>query len=307
LERLEKLELLNQRFQRKIALQEKWVADEEVLLANTDESSVPPNDASAVNALAKKLEAIESDVDAHSDRIAKVADLASQLASQGHSLGANSASRAGDLSDRFEKIKAELARKKKHIAAFQDVSSFHQTADGIERWLLERKRVLSVQYVPPKDAAVAESQSAKHSLLETELEAYADRVTQLADRADEVARANPDAAQDVLSRSEQLAKTRDEVLALAAARKDEIAGALAALRAIEDIDEEKDWIRDRVPRASSTDYGVGKDSAVVAQLVKKHNALLEEIASHEPVVKVRARHGLPWKFDQRRAEGIRKN
>ena len=49
---------------------------------------------------------------------------------------------------------------------------------------------------------------------------------------------------------------------------------------LRDIEDEKEWVRDRLPQAKSTDYG--NSLLTVQNLLKKNQSLRNEIDGHEP-------------------------
>ena len=113
--RLERLERLAATFERKANVLEKWVEGQDEPLKSNDE--IVAADLPEANALLKKLETFESDLEAHSDRLDKLDSIIKELTELNYHRVDAVTERKQGIHDRFDQLRDLSAERKARIQA----------------------------------------------------------------------------------------------------------------------------------------------------------------------------------------------
>ncbi|XP_076359799.1 spectrin beta chain, non-erythrocytic 5 kst [Tachypleus tridentatus] len=122
----------------------------------------------------------------------------------------------------------------------------------------------------------------KHQVLETELGVWENKVQEVINLGQEMARQGHFDAPNILKAAKAVSERSSSLEAPAAERRHQLEESLKFHQFNFDVDAEMQWIRDHLPAASSED--VGQNLIDAQNLYKKHLKLEREIHGHQPII-----------------------
>uniref|UniRef100_UPI00358E4893 alpha-actinin-1-like n=1 Tax=Myxine glutinosa TaxID=7769 RepID=UPI00358E4893 len=135
--RLERFDHLAEKFQHKAAIHVAWTEGKEALLLQRDFESVSLTE---LKALLRKLEAFESDLAAHQDRVEQIAAIAQELNDLDYHDVASVNARCQDICEEWDKL-GELTQKRKD--ALEMIEKFLETLDQMSLEFAKRAAVFN--------------------------------------------------------------------------------------------------------------------------------------------------------------------
>ncbi|XP_028915128.1 spectrin beta chain, erythrocytic [Ornithorhynchus anatinus] len=275
--RQEKLEQLARRFDRKAAMRETWLSENQRLVAQDNFGC----DLAAVEAAKKKHEAIETDTAAYEERVKALEKLAQELEQENY----HDVKRIKAHKDNILRMWAyllELLQARRHrlelTLALQKL--FQDMLHSID-WMDELKiHLLSSEY--GKHLLEVEDLIQKHKLLEADISIQADKVRSIGEAALQFASGKdyqPCDPQVIEDRVKHLELCFGELSSMAAGRKARLEQSKRLWKFIWEMDEAESWIKEKEQIYSSLDYG--KDLTSVLILQRKHKAFEDELRGLE--------------------------
>lgn len=275
--RQERLEMLAAKFDRKAAMRETWL-NENQRLVSTDNFG---NDIAAVEAATKKHEAIETDIMAYEERIKAIVQVADELEKENYHDSERIQSRKDLILQLWEQLLVLLKSRRSRLEKSMKLQRIFQEMINIIDWMDEIKMsLLSEDY--GKHLLGVEDLLQKHSLVEADIAAQADRVQSVNEQADvflvmdnEEDGYKPDENQ-IRDHQAELEGAYNELLQLAAARRARLDESHKLQTFYRDAEEEEMWVSEKTHSLQSTDYGHDLNSAMT--LLNKHEAVEREMA-----------------------------
>ncbi|KAJ8401132.1 hypothetical protein AAFF_G00387140 [Aldrovandia affinis] len=273
--RQEKLEQMARRFDRKAAMRETWLLENQRLVAQDNFGY----DLSAVEAAKKKHEAIETDISAYEERVQVLVAMSRELEAEKY----HDAKRIDVRKDNIlrlwdyllELLKARRGRMEKNLT----LQRIFQEMLHIINWMDEMKaRLLSPDF--GKHLSEVEDLLQKHALVEADIAMQADRVHSANAAALKFANGDtykPCDPQVIRDRVQHLDLCYQELCALAAQRKARLEQSRRLWNFFWDMTELESWIKEKENIFSSLDYG--KDLTSVLVLQSKHSAFEDELGA----------------------------
>ncbi|XP_037652637.1 spectrin beta chain, erythrocytic isoform X2 [Sebastes umbrosus] len=273
--RQEKLEQMARRFDRKAAMRETWLQENQRLVAQDNFGYDLP----AVEAAKKKHDAIETDISAYEERIQVLVDISKELESERY----HDAKRIDVRKDNVlrlwdylqELLKARRARLDKNLT----LQRIFQEMLYIISWMDDMKaRLLSPDF--GKHLLEVEDLLQKHALLENDIALQAERVQSASAAALKFANGDsykPCDPQVIRDRVQHLELCYEELCALAAQRRARLEQSRRFWYFLWEVAELESWIREKEHIFSSLDYG--KDLTSVLVLQSKHSAFEDELGA----------------------------
>ncbi|XP_068195760.1 spectrin beta chain, erythrocytic isoform X1 [Antennarius striatus] len=273
--RQEKLEQTARRFDRKAAMRETWLLENQRLVSQDNFGYDLP----AVEAAKKKHDAIETDISAYEERVKALVEISKELESERY----HDAKRIDVRKDNVlrlwdylqELLKARGTRLEKNLT----LQRIFQEMLHIISWMDDMKaRLLSPDF--GKHLLEVEDLLQKHTLLENDIALQADRVQSTSTAALKFANGEtykPCDPQVIRDRVQHLELCYQELCALAAQRKARLEQSRCFWNFLWEVTELESWIREKEHIFSSLDYG--KDLTSVLVLQSKHNAFEDELAA----------------------------
>lgn len=279
--RQEKLEQLAARFNRKASMRETWLSENQRLVSQDNFG----HDLAAVEAAAKKHEAIETDILAYEERVQAVVAVAAELEVENyHDMERINARKDNVL--RLWNYLLELLRARRHRLelSLQLQQNFQEMLHILDSMEDLKARLLTGDY--GKHLMGVEDLLQKHNLLEADINILGERVKAVASQSQRFLDAEstegyrPCDPSLVIERVQQLEDAYAELVRLAVERRSRLEESRKLWQFYWDMADEENWIKEKEQIVSTAD--IGHDLTTVNLLLGKHKALENEIAAHEP-------------------------
>ncbi|KAK2552536.1 Spectrin beta chain [Acropora cervicornis] len=278
--RQERLEMLAAKFDRKAAMRETWLNENQRLVSQDNFG----NDIAAVEAATKKHEAIETDIMAYEERIKAIVQVADELERENFHESEIIQSRKDLILQLWEQLLELLKSRRSRLEKSMKLQRIFQEMINIIDWMDEIKMsLLSEDY--GKHLLGVEDLLQKHSLVEADIAAQADRVQSVNEQADvflhmdnEEDGYKPDENQ-IRDHQAELEGAYNELLQLAAARRARLDESHKLQSFYRDAEEEEMWVSEKAHSLQSTDYGHDLNSAMI--LLNKHEAVERELGKRD--------------------------
>ncbi|CAH0560832.1 unnamed protein product [Brassicogethes aeneus] len=282
--RQEKLEQLAARFNRKASMRETWLSENQRLVSQDNFGQ----DLAAVEAAAKKHEAIETDIFAYEERVQAVVAVASELEAENyHDMERINARKENVL--RLWNYLLELlrARRKRLDLSLQLQQNFQEMFHILDAMEELKARLLTDDY--GKHLMGVEDLLQKHNLLEADINILGERVKAVENQSKRFVDAEDDEDHKgykpcdpalVLERVQQLKEAYAQLVRLAVERRSRLEESKKLWQFYWDMADEDNWIKEKEQIVSTSD--IGHDLTTVNLLSSKHKILENEISAHEP-------------------------
>ncbi|XP_046711712.1 spectrin beta chain, erythrocytic isoform X1 [Silurus meridionalis] len=305
--RQEKLEQMVRRFDRKAAMRETWLLENQKLVAQDNFGYDLP----AVEAAKKKHDAIETDIAAYAERVQSLVALSKELESERYHDAKRINARKDNILRLWDYLQELLSARRGRLEKNLTLQRIFQEMLYIINWMDEMKnRVQSLDF--GKHLLEVEDLLQKHALIEADIAVQAERVNTANAAALKFANGDsykPCDPQVIRDRVQHLDLCYQELCALAAQRKARLQQSRRLWNFFWEIDELESWIREKEHIFSSLDYG--KDLTSVLVLQSKHSAFEDELDARRDHLKqvmaegekmVKAKHFGAPKVQQRMDE-----
>ncbi|XP_066147280.1 spectrin beta chain isoform X2 [Euwallacea fornicatus] len=279
--RQEKLEQLAARFNRKASMRETWLSENQRLVSQDNFG----RDLAAVEAAAKKHEAIETDIFAYEERVQAVVSVAAELEAENyHDMERINARKENVLrlwNYLLELLRARRNRLDLSLQLQQNFQEMLHILDAME----ELKARLLIDDLG-KHLMGVEDLLQKHNLLEADINILGERVKAVASQSQKFVDVEGDEGykpcdpQLVLERVQQLQEAYAQLVRLAVERRSRLEESRKLWQFYWDMADEDNWIKEKEQIVSTSD--IGHDLTTVNLLLSKHRILENELSAHEP-------------------------
>uniref|UniRef100_A0A8B9PH78 Spectrin beta chain n=1 Tax=Apteryx owenii TaxID=8824 RepID=A0A8B9PH78_APTOW len=273
--RQEKLEQLARRFDRKAAMREAWLSENQRLVAQDNFGQDLP----AVEAAKKKHEAIETDTAAYKERVQAIKAVAKELEAENYHDIKRINGRKDNILRLWEYLLELLHARRQRLEMNLTLQHLFQEMLHSIDWMDEIKAQLASPEFG-KHLLEVEDLLQKHRLLEGDMAMQAEKVRAVSSAALRFADADgyrPCDPKVIRDRVSHLEMCRRELQALAAQRKARLEQSKRLWKCFWELDEAEGWIKEKEQIYSSLDYG--KDLTGVLLLQRKHAAFKAELRS----------------------------
>ncbi|XP_075257408.1 spectrin beta chain, non-erythrocytic 1-like isoform X2 [Convolutriloba macropyga] len=279
--RQERLEHLALRFDRKAAMRETWLTENQRIVKTENFGS----DLAQIEASMKKHEAIETDILAYRERVNVILEVALDLERENYHEYKRINSRRDNVQKLWDDLFAMLdSRREKLNCAL----GLHRVFKEMELCCSEmselRQPLMSDDY--GKHLMGVEDLLQKHALLEAAVTAQNERmnaVNQKADdyyaRIEEQSGEPPCKKEEIEAHKEKLRQTYDELCEMASSRHDKLEESKLLWQFFWDVVDEESWIKEKAQIINTVD--IGNSLTSVQNLLNKHKALRDDIDSHQ--------------------------
>ncbi|KAK5917990.1 hypothetical protein CgunFtcFv8_002794 [Champsocephalus gunnari] len=274
--RQEKLEMLAARFDRKAAMRETWLSENQRLVSQDNFGT----DLGAVEAATRKHEAIETDIGAYWERVAAVESVAKELEAERYHDVRRVTARRDNVLRLWEYLKELLAARRERLNAHRDLQRLFEEMRFIMDWMADMKGRLQSQDSGKHLHDVLDLLQ-KHTLVEADISAQAERIKVVqgsAQRFTSYEQAYKPCEPGLVSEKvDQLGQAYEELGQLAANRKVCLEESRRLWQFLWDIGEEAAWIREQEQILASGECG--RDLTSALHLLSKHEAFTDEMAA----------------------------
>ncbi|KAF1394442.1 hypothetical protein PFLUV_G00000340 [Perca fluviatilis] len=273
--RQEKLEQLARRFDRKAAMRETWLSENQRLVSQDNFGF----DLQAVEAATKKHEAIETDIAAYEERVQAVVSVAKELEAEHYHDIKRVTARKDNVIRLWEYLLELLKARRLRLEMNLGLQRVFQEMLYIMDWMDEMKMLLLSQDYG-KHLLGVEDLLQKHALVEADIAIQADRVkavstnaTKYSVNSDGYKPCDPQVIQDRVS---HLEFCYQELTQLAAERRARLEESRRLWKFFWEMAEEEGWIREKEQILSSFEHG--KDLTGAMRLLSQQRALEDEMS-----------------------------
>uniref|UniRef100_A0A671Q5B9 Spectrin beta chain n=1 Tax=Sinocyclocheilus anshuiensis TaxID=1608454 RepID=A0A671Q5B9_9TELE len=293
--RQEKLEQMARRFERKAAMRETWLLENQRLVSQDNFGYDLP----AVEAAKKKHDAIETDIAAYEERVQALVALSKELEAERYHDAKRIDARKENILRLWDYLQELLKARRGRLDKNLTLQRIFQEMLHIISWMDEMKsRLLSPDF--GKHLLEVEDLLQKHSLLDADIAVQAEKVRSA--NAAALKFANGDTVSVVFicythcsllfffpalnlirDRVQHLDLCYQELCALAAQRKARLEQSRRLWNFLWEIAELESWIREKEHIFSSLDHG--KDLTSVLVLQSKHSVFEDELAARRDNLK----------------------
>ncbi|XP_059207001.1 spectrin family protein isoform X1 [Centropristis striata] len=274
--RQEKLEMLAARFDRKAAMRETWLSENQRLVSQDNFGT----DLGAVEAATRKHEAIETDIGAYWERVAAVEAVAKELEAERYHDVRRILARRDNVLRLWEYLKELLAARRERLNAHRDLQRLFEEMRYIMDWMAEMKGRLQSQDSGKHLHDVLDLLQ-KHTLVEADISAQAERIKGVqgaAQRFTSYEQAYKPCEPGLVSEKvDLLGQAYEELGQLAGKRRVRLEDSRRLWQFLWDVGEEAAWIREQEQILASGDCG--RDLTSALHLLSKHEAFRDEMAA----------------------------
>ncbi|XP_014999377.3 spectrin beta chain, erythrocytic isoform X1 [Macaca mulatta] len=271
--RQEKLEQLARRFDRKAAMRETWLNENQRLVAQDNFGY----DLAAVEAAKKKHEAIETDTAAYEERVRALEDLAQELEKENYHDQKRITARKDNILRLWSYLQELLRSRRQRLETTLALQKLFQDMLHSIDWMDEIKaHLLSAEF--GKHLLEVEDLLQKHKLMEADIAIQGDKVKAITAATLKFTEGkgyqpcDPQVIQDRISHLEQCF---EELSNMAAGRKAQLEQSKRLWKFFWEMNEAESWIKEKEQIYSSLDCG--KDLTSVLILQRKHKAFEDEL------------------------------
>ncbi|MCP9263394.1 Spectrin alpha chain [Dirofilaria immitis] len=259
---------------------ELWLSELEGQLASEDYGK----DLISVQNLQKKLGLLESDYNAHQDRIDIINKQARIFHDGGHFDAPMILRKEEALRSRYEALRNPLNARKDKLAESLRGNQLFRDIDDELAWIREKEQIAGSSNRGRDLIGALIAEIANH---ESQVEA-------VAQAAEAMIQQGHFLAVDI---REKLAQLRDgwrNLKIKADKRRQDLDDSLQAHQYLADANEAESWMREKEPVVGSTDYGKDEDSA--ESLLKKHRALMSDLEAFKSTIDELRKQALQCKY-----------
>ncbi|XP_049597649.1 spectrin family protein isoform X1 [Syngnathus scovelli] len=274
--RQEKLEMLAARFDRKAAMRETWLSENQRLVSQDNFGT----DLGAVEAATRKHEAIETDIGAYWERVAAVEAVAKELEVEGYHDVRRVLARRDNVLRLWEYLKELIAARRERLNAHRDLQRLFEEMRYIMDWMADMKSRLQSQDSGKHLHDVLDLLQ-KHTLVEADISAQAERIKAVQGAAKRFTSHDqaytPCEPGLVSEKVDLLGQAYEELGRLAGQRRERLEDSRRLWQFLWDLGEEAAWIREQEQILTSGECG--RDLTSALHLLSKHEAFRDEMAA----------------------------
>ncbi|XP_023659319.2 spectrin beta chain, non-erythrocytic 1-like isoform X1 [Paramormyrops kingsleyae] len=274
--RQEKLEMLAARFDRKAAMRETWLSENQRLVSQDNFGM----ELGAVEAATRKHEAIETDIGAYGERVAAVEAVARELEVEGYHEVRRVLARRDNVLRLWEYLRELLAARRERLQAHRDLQRLLQEMSYIMDWMADMKGRLQSQD-SGKHLHDVEDRLQTHTLVEADISAQAERVRAVQAAALRFTSIHqtykPCDPALVSEKVLRLGRAYDELGQLAGQRRVRLEDSRRLWQFLWEVGEEAAWVREQEQILAAGESG--RDLSSALHLLSKHEAFRDEMAA----------------------------
>ncbi|XP_027474892.1 spectrin beta chain, non-erythrocytic 4 isoform X2 [Zalophus californianus] len=300
--RQEKLELLAQRFDHKVAMRESWLNENQRLVSQDNFGYELP----AVEAAMKKHEAIEADIAAYEERVQGVAELAQALAAEGYHDARRVAAQRDSVLRQWALLTGLVGARRTRLEQNLALQKVFQEMVYMVDWMEEMQAQLLSRECG-QHLVEAEDLLQKHGLLEGDIAAQSERVEALnaaALRFSQLQGYQPCDPQVICNRVNHVHGCLAELQEQAARRRAELEASRSLWALLQELEEAESWARDKERLLEAAGGGGGggaagaggtaggaHDLSSTARLLAQHKILQGELGGRRALLQQALRRG----------------
>ena len=169
-----------------------------------------------------------------------------------------------------------------HLKQSFDSLTYNRNLEDVDLWLNEIEQQLSNDDLG-RDLLTVQNLIKKVQDIESDIVARRERIEGVKQSAAQFERDGHFDVHNLVQKQQALVNRYENLFRPIQDRKRKLADALQLQQLVRDIEDEEAWVREKEPVILTQNYG--RDLIGVQNLVKKHQALMIELATHEPRIR----------------------
>ncbi|KAK7104923.1 spectrin beta chain-like isoform X2 [Littorina saxatilis] len=251
-----------------------WLSDK--MAASHDETY---RDAKNLHSKYMRHQAFESEIAANKDRLNRVMQEGEDIMRTKPETREQIEPMLSDLTSQWDDLETTTKEKGEKLFDANRSVLYEQSCDDIDGWVTSLESQIITAEDFGKDLTTVNLQVQKQNQLENQLKMKEQQVNELESQADHLRRIEPEKVDDIEKRRALVAERFAKIQAPLMHRRSALDKVKRIHQFMRDVEDEKLWIAEMMPRATATNYGNSLLS--VQLLIKKNHSLQVEIENHE--------------------------
>ena len=257
-----------------------WI-NEKFKIAQSEEYLDPSN----LQAKQQKHSNFEAELTAHQPRIESLCATGQQLVDENHYAKEKIDERIKTIMLQWDRLVDATERKGLRLKEASEGQSFNRNLEDVDLWLSECEAQLANEDLG-KDLTSVQNLQKKLKDLESDILARKERIESIQASAQQFEQTGHFDAANIARKQTALVNKFNNLFEPIQQRKAKLAESLQLQQLLRDIEDEETWIREKEPAISVGSSGNrGRDLIGVKNLCQKHQALMAELAGHEPRIR----------------------
>ncbi|XP_054256450.1 spectrin beta chain, non-erythrocytic 5 [Indicator indicator] len=230
----------------------------------------------------QKHQTFQAEIMANRNRLDSIKHEGEKMLREGHYAPEAILSRLQEMEELWEELLTSCQDKR---AKLQDACKglhFQRSIEDMEKWLDDVENELKAPY-SDNDLVVLNSHLKKQEELEEDISGHRDRLQELVVTAQQFQNEKHFLADELEEKVDQLVQRYKRLRDPLQERRASLEASKLQYQFFRDVDEVLAWVREKLPMASSRDYG--QSLATVQSLQEKHQNLENEISSRDALTK----------------------
>ncbi|XP_064420762.1 spectrin beta chain, non-erythrocytic 5 [Latimeria chalumnae] len=283
---LERLEFRRKKLQQSRELQEFLRSSYEAAAWLNEKISITLDeswrDPSNLQAKLQKHLTSEAEIEANRNRIDGIKAEGEKMIRVGHYAADGIQKRVKDIDDLWKKLQKSCRKTRCKLQQASEALQFQRSIEDVEMWLEEVETQLSIED-KFRDLMSIHNLLKKHEDLEGEVSSHVEKIQALSDQAKRFKEEKHFLVEEMEERVSMVVERYRNLGDPVLDRRENLEAFCLLYSWFRDIDDTLAWVQEKLPMASSKDYG--QSLTAVQSLLKKHQILEDEILSHEPLIK----------------------
>nr|XP_009682974.1 PREDICTED: spectrin beta chain, non-erythrocytic 5 [Struthio camelus australis] len=231
----------------------------------------------------QKHQTFQAEIMANRNRLDSIRSEGEKMLRERHYAPEAIRSRLQEMEELWDELLASCQDKQAKLQDAYKALHFQRSVEDMEKWLEDVENELKAPY-SSNDLVVLNSHLKKQEELEEDIAGHRDRLQELVTTAQEFQQEKHFLADELEDRVDQLVQRYKSLRDPLQERRGSLEASRLQYQFFRDVDEELAWVREKLPMASSRDYG--QSLATVQSLQEKHQILENEINSRDALTKV---------------------
>ncbi|KAM6392440.1 LOW QUALITY PROTEIN: spectrin beta chain, non-erythrocytic 5 [Pluvialis apricaria] len=230
----------------------------------------------------QKHQTFQAEIMANRNRLDSIKSEGEKMLRERHYAPEAIQSRLQEMEELWEELLASCQDKRAKLQDAYKGLHFQRSVEDMEKWLEDVENELKAPY-SNNDLVVLNSHLKKQEELEEDIAGHRDRLQELVVTAQEFQKEKHFLADELEERVDQLVQRYKSLRDPLQERRGSLEASRLEYQFFRDVDEELAWVHEKLPMASSRDYG--QSLATVQSLQEKHQNLENEISSRDALTK----------------------
>ncbi|GFS19194.1 spectrin beta chain [Elysia marginata] len=253
-----------------------WLQDK--MAAAQDETY---RDAKNLHSKYVRHQAFESEIAANKDRLNRVLEEGDTIMQGKPETREQIERMLKDLSSQWEDLEATTKAKGERLFDANRSVLYQQSCDDVDGWVSAlESQIVTTEPDLGKDLTTVNLQVQKQNQLESQMKMKEQQVLELSSQSAHLRQLEPDKEEEIEARRALVAERFAKIQGPLMMRRANLEKVKRIHQFMRDVEDEKLWIAEMMPRATNQDYGNSLLS--VQLLIKKNHSLQVEIDNHEP-------------------------